>query len=158
MTAINRPDPIKKSSLVSLRAIIKGCADEACFIRATKIRKLEKWEKYHAWNEKRQLGDYARHHLLAYGFLTGRAYKELEPNVEDRRISETGWMQAVIDVECLYQILKLHAPQFFASWARAKITKEDLKHWIQEGKPFFLTKDEFLAKKAAEKLKGKKVA
>lgn len=155
MTANNRPDPIKKSSLTALRSVIKGCADEACLIRKNEIRKSEKVEKYHAWNKKRQLGYFTRHNLLVYGFLTGLSYRDMEPGCDDLRIMDTGWVQQCIDVDILHSICKLHAPQLFASWSRTKLTKDDLKAWVREGKPFFLTREEFRAKNLAEKAKKK---
>lgn len=152
MTAIiNRPNPIKKSTLVALRSVIKGCQAGAEDIRHKEIHKLTMGDKWHAWQKKRKLGQFARVHQLAYGFLTGRAYSELE-----KIPGEECDACVFSDVEGLLAVLKQHAPQHFWKWTREPLTKEDVGAWISEGKPFFLTKEEFLAKQA--EAKAKKVA
>ena len=154
MTAVKREVPFKKSSLVALRAILKGCAAEACEIRTKEIHKTEKGEKWYAWQKKRGLGRFTRHHLLAYGFLTGRAYGELESSREYKTLTTSGAVpyHRNIDIEFLLSICKQHAPQYFWQYARKKLTVDDLRAWIDENRPFFLTKEEILAKKAAERL------
>lgn len=154
MTA-DREVPFKKSSLIALRAVLKGCATESCVIRNKEIHKTEDWAKWSAWQKKRKLGCFARHHLLAYGFLNGRAYLEIEREREDLYLTSYGQIhpRRNIDLEFLLMIVRQHAPVYFHQYSRKKLTVEDLSLWIRESKPFFLTREELQAKLKEENRK-----
>jgi hypothetical protein len=152
MISEKKRTPCKKKSLVALRAVIKGCAAEACEIREKEIRKTKERQRYEAWDRKRKLGWYTRHNLIAYGFLRGRAYLELEPSRENMKLQYRGCVDGnSIDIDLLFAICRQHAPEL--TWFGKKLTLDDLRAWIQEGQPFFLTKEEILAANPPEKMK-----
>lgn len=69
---------LTRKQLTALRATIKGFAVESKDIRRKYIQPNHGDKRDAAWQSKRQLGHYARMHLLAYAFLRGKRREGLE--------------------------------------------------------------------------------
>ena len=69
---------LSKKQLVSLKAAIKGFAAESKIIRKNLIHPKVDLEKFNGWVTKRQVGGYARLHLLAYAYMRGFKYEQVE--------------------------------------------------------------------------------
>lgn len=67
-----------KTSLVILRRKIKGLSDEGCRLRR-KINKAKLSLKNNLWDRKREVGIETRLHLLAYAYIKGKKYRDIEP-------------------------------------------------------------------------------
>lgn len=107
-----------KSQLLSLKAKIKGLAAEGRRTRMF-ISKSQGERKYYYWDQKRSIGMEARYHLIAYGLLLGKDYKEIEPNANPDRLSS--WM---FDYNYLAQIIQQHCDVFDkSSWTPANLQR-----------------------------------
>lgn len=74
----------KKKDLPDLRSEIKRLADEGRSFHP-RIRAASGLERHALRNEKWDLGQEARHLLLAYAFLRGVPYRVLEPRCREDR-------------------------------------------------------------------------
>lgn len=74
----------------ALRAKVRGFEAEGRTIRS-RISKSSGKTRESFWHRKRRLGELTRWHLLAYAFMKGRPYKDVEPNV---RQPIQSWQQA----------------------------------------------------------------
>lgn len=85
-----------------LRAKVRGFHVTGSLITQRISRsKLDK--KHNLWNAKRAIGNHARHHMIAYGFLRGISYERIEkcainnqPNpqvVLDIMLAHADWQQ-----------------------------------------------------------------
>lgn len=52
-----------------------------------RIQDLSGIERYKAWDAKRDIGDEARIHYIAYALLRGKDYAKMEPNAKYERMS-----------------------------------------------------------------------
>lgn len=80
-----------------LRAKIRGFQSAGTTI-TSRISKSEKERKNRLWNEKRLLGYFARHHLVAYGLLRGVPYDRIERCAQNNQL----------DPQRLFDIIKAH--------------------------------------------------
>jgi hypothetical protein len=71
-------EALSKKQLVSLKAVIKGLAAESKVIRKNLIHPKVDVERANGWRTKRHVGNYARLHLLAYAFMRGFKYEQVE--------------------------------------------------------------------------------
>lgn len=143
--------PQSRKNLLPLRALVKGCSEESTRLRKNKINKLAKEEKHSAQLEKVHLGIHTRHYQLAYGFLRGLDYKQLERNTKSRPVPNYVTMPSCVEwisTHVLHQIMLIHSPTI-----AAYIKPEDLEQWILTGKRFFLTWEQAEAKLEYEKKK-----
>lgn len=82
--------PQKRSELLSLRAKIKGLAEEG--IRLHKLIKESSDKKRNDyWDLKRGVGRETRHHLLAYGLLRGLNHEQMESNYTQSKLKELSY-------------------------------------------------------------------
>jgi len=147
--------PQSRENLRSLKALIKGCSMEAQWLRKHKINKLTEHKKQLAQLEKTRLGIHTRHYQLAYGFLRGLAYKEIEHKRNPQgsvgpTAGETFTNQYQISTSFLTRIINSHTgpvvrefttvPQIHCRWR--PITEKDVKDWINTDKRVFLTREQ----------------
>ena len=79
-----------KKTLVDLKVRIKKLAAEGRRLRHVEAKKVSGNARYYLQCEADGLGHEARHALLAYGLLRGRAYKDIEAKTrEDNEPSST---------------------------------------------------------------------
>jgi len=149
--------PQSREELRSLKAIIKGCAMESLWLRKHKINKLTKHKRQLAQLEKTRLGIHTRHYQLAYGFLRGLDYKEIERKRNpDGSVGPTHGELFTncnkISTSFLTRIVNSHVttfrvfsttPQIICGWR--SITEQDIKDWINIGKRVFLTREQMKA-------------
>lgn len=84
-----------------LKAKIKGLAAESVKMRQ-EINILHGMAKCDAWEDKRTFGEETRLHLLAYGFLKGKSYRDMEP------VSNLEFFLRSYNIERLQQIIMQH--------------------------------------------------
>lgn len=53
-------------------------------------------ERYDLWNQKRRQGDLSRHHMLAIGFLRGRAYLTMEKACAETNKPSAKWIHNTV--------------------------------------------------------------
>lgn len=99
---------LNKSQLFILKAFIKGLAEEGSRTRRF-INKSVKERKDYYWNQKRNIGEEARYHLIAYGLLRGISYEKIEPN------SNKEWMKYNFDFKHLSNIMLKHTMHVYFS-------------------------------------------
>jgi len=137
--------PQSRKNLLTLRALVKGCSGESILLRKNKINKLVTDKRHAAQLEKIHLGIHTRHYQLAYGFLRGLDYKQLERTSRAHPVGPnyTAMPSCVewISTSILHQTIKVHCPNIAYG-----LKPEDLEQWILAGKRFFLTKEEVEAK------------
>ncbi len=100
-----------KSQLISLKAKVKGLAEEG--IRTRKFINASSGErKNYYWEMKRTLGVEARYHLLAYGLLRGLSYDQIEPNSnkDKLRYLDYGYLAQICQHHCCYIGLSFWTP------------------------------------------------
>lgn len=68
-----------RATKATLKEKIKELASEGRRIRIEEIRKNSGLKRADAWNKKRFVGSKARLYLLAYAFVRGKKYHNLEP-------------------------------------------------------------------------------
>lgn len=101
-------------SLLALKAKIKGFEAVAEKTRK-KIQSTSGLRRAKAWTTKRELGNYARNHLLAYGLLRGVPYSALEPKCSPAN-------EAVLQIDVIRQIIAEHVSKWeFAKWSEEKV-------------------------------------
>ena len=83
-----------------LKSKVRGLEFEGQKIRR-KIEKSSGLERFNHWTRKRELGYYTRAHLLAYGFLRGVPYNQMERK-----------SNCVVDLQLLLQIIHEHVPTY----------------------------------------------
>lgn len=143
--------PHTRENLRPLKALIKGCAEESCRMRQKKINKLAGEKRQVAQLEKIRLGIYTRHYQLAYGFLRGLEYKQIEQKSNGVPIS--GWKGSLstaveyIDLTAIFNVVVQHSPQ--VAWS-STFTKTDVEKWLK-GERYFLTPEQAKAKMEHEK-------
>jgi len=102
--------------IIHMRVKIRSLAEEARIIRneEKKAKKRGLLERCHGLHQHRtdDLRRCARHNLLAYGYLRGRSYREMEPNA--RREPE-------------WDLVKRHAKAFCDEWDEAA-----WKAWLRD--------------------------
>ena len=104
-----------KAQLLSLKAKIKGLAEEGRRTRKF-IAKSEGDRKYYYLDQKRSIGMEARYHLIAYGLLLGKDYKEIEPKANPDKLSS--WL---FDYNYLAQIILQHCVFDKSKWTPANL-------------------------------------
>jgi len=103
-----------------LKAKIKGFSEESRYIRRKFIHPFSGPKRANGWTAKRNLGEEARYHHLAYGFLRGRTYREMEQKTEVGK----GRM-FYFDFNYLLRIIKEHAPwKERDKWTDAYLTEQ----------------------------------
>ncbi len=108
----------KKSKILrGLKASIKGYADESRRIREKEIKPNAGWNRWTAWEHKKELGQTARIMQLAYGLMLGKSYSQIEPskplsnrNYGCRAGSDRSYANAIIDI-CKFYWPSLHYSQ-----------------------------------------------
>lgn len=75
-------EPKKLELIQAQKARVCELAREGAGVRA-KIHKAHDRERYDLWNEKRSVGGSARWALLAYAFLRGKPYRNVEPKCRE---------------------------------------------------------------------------
>ena len=93
------------TNLRILKAKIKGFTEESRYIRETMIKPHTGSNRDYGWHVKRTLGEEARYHHLAYGFLRGKSYREMEANT----VIGIGKL-FYFDYNYLLKLIKDHAP------------------------------------------------
>ena len=73
---------VRKEKVKQLKKQCKRLAADGVACR-NKIRETSGMDRYHAWDEKRAVGDVARIHYIAYGLLRGRDYGTIEQKTCD---------------------------------------------------------------------------
>lgn len=76
-----------RNQLLKLKAKIKGLAAEGCHTHQI-LRTKKGPERDRYWQLKREIGKETRHYLIAYGFLRGKTFREMEPNAD---LSSARW-------------------------------------------------------------------
>jgi len=121
----------KSYSQLSLRATINGFALESRKLRL-KANKYKDADMRSTMNSYRWItSDNIRMHLLAYAFLRGKAYKDVE-----RTCAENNVMEA----DRLLHVINLFSPNYvpYDKYTKTggntfKITLEDVKAWLGQG-------------------------
>jgi len=90
---------------------------------AARISRSEGDRKHDLWNEKRRLGTYARHHLIAYGLLRGVRYDRIETCAQDNKPNP----QLVLDIMLTHEsaALKKHLNIVNVKLLLMQLTPED---------------------------------
>jgi len=91
---------LNKQKLISLKAKIKGLAEESRKTR-TLIHEAFGSKRDYLWKIKRSIGQEARYHLLAYSLLRGIPYDKIESN-------SNKYMRNYLDYDYLASICKHH--------------------------------------------------
>lgn len=128
---------LRKRDLYVLRAAIKGFASEARNIRKTEIHPSVDIERANAWNKKRSLGLHARFHMLAYAFMLGKRYDELENN---RPLYFNGWQTNTAVTEIL-AICRVYG-DYRVRYGGKDLTAETVMHWFKTGENIAFTWEE----------------
>lgn len=100
---------------------IKGLASESKRARA-RILKAKKEEA--VWNLascKRVVGIDIRHHLLAYAFLRGDSYHNVEKTCAKNNLPRT---------DVIYKLVEVHAPKWIPSIGSYNPTLNDVQVWL----------------------------
>ena len=101
---------------------IKGLAQES---KKTRARILKAKKEEAVWNlasRKRIVGIDIRHHLLAYAFMRGTAYRAVERSCAKDNLPNAGK---------IFQIVEAHAPTYWGgTWKPYKPTLNDVHVWL----------------------------
>lgn len=82
METMTTMEPKKLELIQAQKTRVCELAREGAGVRV-KIQKARDRERYDLWNEKRSIGDSARVALLAYAFLRGTPYRNVESRCRD---------------------------------------------------------------------------
>jgi hypothetical protein len=107
-------------NLICLKAKIKGLATAGVHSRIF-INATVKEARMHHWLVKRQIGDDARSHMLAYGILRGISYLKMEPNCRADNSP---------NAQRIFEIVKAHSD----FWSAKKLTIETIKEKLSRPK------------------------
>jgi len=119
---------LKKKDLYVLKAAINGFSEEARRIRKKEIHPNSFEKREQGWSRKRSLGLHARFHMLAYAFMLGKRYDDLEKN---RPLFFNGWQSAVAADEIL-AICKMYGG-YRIRYGNRELTQEAVLHWFKTG-------------------------
>jgi hypothetical protein len=141
-------EPLFRKNLLAMRAAIKGFSAESVSLTKKKAKKTTALEKNALAMDKVYLGFNTRAHNLAYAFLRGLDYKDVE-RTSSKVFSAT-------ERSRIWAIAKL-----YGVWKTTYLTEDCIEKWIA-GERFFLTKEEMNAKylerqaKWAKRLEGQR--
>ena len=98
-------------NLITLKAKIKGLAQSGAKSKEM-IRATSKDSKDYHWNMKRFIGYEARYHLLAYGLLRGKQYKDIEPHADRSKLLslDYGYLAQICQRHCNHLELSKFTP------------------------------------------------
>lgn len=125
-------EPLFRKNLLAMRAAIKGFSAESVILTKKKAKKTTSLEKNTLAMQKVYLGFNTRAHNLAYAFLRGLDYKEVEGS--SSKVFTPGERARIWAIAKLY-----------GAWKTDYLKEDCIEKWIA-GERFFLTKDEMNAK------------
>lgn len=120
-----------KRDLYKLKAAINGFTGEAIRIRENEIKPKHLEEKAKGWERKRSLGLHSRFHQLAYAFMLGKKYSDLEKG----RPLVKNWWQTDSAAETILAICRLYGG-YRLYWCK-ELTKDTIINWFKTDENIF---------------------
>jgi hypothetical protein len=155
--SFNKEKACTRKDLALIRGTIKGLSEESKRFRQKYINPSSGEKKHSLQSQRKWLGQQARAYMLAYAFLRGKKYSEVEPN----RPLDTYYQKCILDhlkKDTWYTVIEsLYSPTLWKVYAiiyrnsshathvirRAEeyYDKHPLKIWVEEDyNPVFETK------------------
>lgn len=123
----------RKRDLFILRAAINGFAAGAREIRNKEILPSKELERYKAWDRKRSMGLQARAHLLAYAYLLGMKYSDVEPN---RPLNQKYWSQTESLARQVLKVCELYGG-YRVYWCK-DLNQDAIVNWFKTDENIFV--------------------
>lgn len=123
----------RKKDLFILRAAINGFAAGSRDIRNKEIRPSKELERYNAWDRKRSMGLQARVHLLAYAYLLGMKYSDVEPN---RPLDLKYWSQVDSISKQVLRVCELYGG-YRVYWCK-DLNQDAIVNWFKTDENIFV--------------------
>lgn len=127
---------LKKKNLFVLKAAINGFCQEARNIRVKIIQPNHSEKKSWGWNRKRLLGLHTRFHLLAYAFMLGKRYDELEKN---KPLGVNSWQSGPAAHEII-SICRMYGG-YRVRYASKELSQEAILRWFKTGENLVFTQE-----------------
>jgi hypothetical protein len=121
----------RKKDLYILKAAINGFTAESHRIRAKEIDPKHLEEKARGWDRKRSLGLVSRFHQLAYAYMLGRKYSDIEPN---RPLKVNLWQTARAADE-IVKLCKMYGG-YRAYWCK-ELDRDAIINWFKTDENIF---------------------